>query len=109
MVWVWLLPWLQFVPAFVTLDLFFRYMNVTPAGLDRRVRWYALVYAALAIIFSAGAAWLQWRIVGLPGVGVGLANMVPWWLLWRFGLRKQLTYLFKDDGGRAIHMEKPDP
>ncbi|HLN60972.1 MAG TPA: hypothetical protein VK464_05415 [Symbiobacteriaceae bacterium] len=109
MVWVWLIPWLQFVPAFLTLDLFFRYVDVAPEGLARRLRGYSLRYAAVAMACSAAAGWGQWQLAGSWGLVPGLLNTVPWWLLWRFGLRKQLTHLFKDDGGHAVTMEKPDP
>jgi hypothetical protein len=90
----------QFVPAFVVLDLFFRWMPVAPDQLGQWFGRHALLYGLLSVLFSALGAFGQWRLAGAVGLAVGLLNAVPWWLLWRFGLRKQLTFLYKSDGGR---------
>lgn len=99
----------QFVPAFLALDLIFRYMDVTPSGLRGRLRRYGLIYAGTGVVFGLAGATVQWRLAGAPGLAAAVLNAVPWWLLWRFGLRKQLTYLFKDDRGRPHGAENPDP
>jgi hypothetical protein len=98
----------QFAPAFLAVDLMFRHMDVEPTGLALRLRSWTRRYVAGALGFSLAAGWLQWRLAGAPGAAAVLLNGVPWWLLWRFGLRKQLTFLFKDDGGRAAAWKNPD-
>lgn len=95
----------QFVPAFVTLDSLFRWGDMDPRGLSGRVRRWALLYGGLALLSGALGAWAQWRWAGAPALA--LLNPVPWWLLWRFGLRKQLTFLYKHDGGQDA--TNPDP
>gem|GEM_PF-1549692 len=95
--------------AYVVLDLLFRYMSVEPHGLRERLRRYGLGYGCLAVACSAAGMLAQYRLAGAFGAGVGLLNAVPWWLLWRFGLRKQLTFLFKADGGQPVETERPDP
>lgn len=100
MLWALGIGLVQFGPAFLTLDLFFRWMPVTP---DRLGRWrdrFVWLYGLLAVLVGVAGALVQWRIAGAVGLVVGLVNPVPWWLLWRFGLRKQFTFLYKSDGGR---------
>lgn len=97
----------QFVPAFLTLDLFFRWGDMEPRGLRRRIQRWAALFAGLAGLFGALGGYAQWRLVGAPGLVMAPANLLPWWLLWRFGLRKQLTFLFKHDGGQDA--ANPDP
>lgn len=87
----------QFVPAFLTLDLIFRYMPVEPGRLRGALRRLVFLFGGLALVFGLVALWLQFRFGGVSGALVGVAlNGVPWWLLWRFGLRKQFTFLFTD-------------
>lgn len=95
--------------AFLTLDRLFRVIAVEPARLRERLRWHGALYATVAALSSAFGAWLQWRVGGPAGLVVAPLNPLPWWLLWRFGLRKQFTYLFKADGGRPVEPEGPDP
>jgi hypothetical protein len=109
MVLAWLLPLIQFVPAFVALDLFFRFIDVAPEGLPGRVRRYGARYGLLAAVCIVGTAWCQWLLAGPAGAAAAPLGALPWWMLWRFGLRKQLTHLFKDDGGRALDIQKTDP
>lgn len=98
----------QLIPAFLALDLTFRWMDLSPSGIGPRLRWYGRRYAVGAVVFAAGGVWLQWRVAaGWGTVGLVL-NGLPWWILWRFGLRKQLTFLFKDDGGRPMTKRDPD-
>lgn len=104
-----LLTLAQFVPAFVALDLFFRYMPVDPAGMRAWLGRYALLYGLIGAVAAVATAVLQWQIAGLFGALCSAANWIPWWMLWRFGLRKQFTFLYKSDGGRHAGMEKPDP
>lgn len=92
----------QWVLAYLALDLFFRLIPLAPAGLRERVRAYQGRFTWLAILFAllgaAGQVWLG----GLPGGALGLLGWVPWWILWRFGWRKQFTFLYKDDRGRDL-------
>jgi hypothetical protein len=101
-----MLAWLviagEAVTAFLTLDLFFRYMSVDPALLRERLLWHALIYAAIAALCVGGGGIAQWWSAGYGGLVPAALNWIPWWLLWRFGLRKQFTYLFKSDGGRSL-------
>ncbi|HWI64471.1 MAG TPA: hypothetical protein VNT75_21785 [Symbiobacteriaceae bacterium] len=98
----------QFALAFLALDLWFRYMDLSSAGMRARIGRHAVRFGAVAAVASLLGGWAQWHLAGVHGLALAAANWVPWWLLWRFGLRKQLTFLFKDDGGRAIDMKKPD-
>ncbi|MDF2628547.1 MAG: hypothetical protein K0R39_2378 [Symbiobacteriaceae bacterium] len=98
----------QFVPAFLALDLVFRFMDLSPGALRRELRRYGLLFAFAAVDFGLAGAWFQWRADGVLGLVAAAGNWVPWWLLWRFGLRKQLTHLFKDDGGKDQDATKPD-
>lgn len=95
----------QFVPAYLGLDLVFRTMDLRPDGLRRRLAQYRLAFATGCGVVSVLGAWAQWRLAGPGGMAMAAMNWVPWWLLWRFGLRKQLTFLFRDDGGSA---KQPD-
>lgn len=99
----------QFVPAYLALDLAFRNMDLAPGALRQELRRLGALYAAGAAAFGLAGAWAQWRAGGTAGLMVAVAgNWAPWWLLWRFGLRKQLTFLFKDDGGTDRDATKPD-
>jgi hypothetical protein len=98
----------QFAAAFLVLDLFFRWMDVSAEGFAARVRGYSRRYALVAAVCCAGTALWQWRLADWPGAVLVAADAVPWWLLWRFGLRKQLTFLFKADGGRPLDRKNPD-
>lgn len=96
----------QFAPAFLTLDLIFRRVPLDPVGLRAALARYRWIYVGFGAAFCVIGVWGQWLAEGLTGLVMAVAlNWVPWWLLWRFGLRKQFTFLFKDDGGMA----KPDP
>lgn len=99
----------QFVPAYLALDLTFRHMSLAPETRDRELRRWRLLFAVACVVASGVGAWAQWRAGGTAGLAIGVAgNWAPWWLLWRFGLRKQLTFLFKDDGGTDRDATKPD-
>ena len=97
----------QFVPAFLALDTLFRWGNMEPQGLSRRVWRWGFLYAAAAALAGVLGAWGQWHLAGTPGLMTAPGNLLPWWLLWRFGLRKQLTFLYKYDGGQDA--TNPDP
>jgi hypothetical protein len=90
----------QWALAYLVLDLCFRTMDVRPEGLRTRVRRYGLAYGALGVASALLAGWGQARLAGGGGLPLAALSLLPWWLLWRFGLRKQLTFLFKHDGGR---------
>jgi len=98
----------QFAVAFLALDLTFRRMDLSPGALGREVARCGAAYAAAAVMAGLGGGWLQWRLAGPAGLAVAAGNWIPWWILWRFGLRKQLTFLFKDDGGSPMNAQKPD-
>lgn len=101
---------LQWLLAFLALDLFFRMIPLEPAGLRERVRAYRTRFGLLATAFTLAGALAQGWLAGGWGLAVGLLGWLPWWILWRFGWRKQLTFLYKDDGGRAIiGAKRPDP
>lgn len=89
--------------GFLVLDLFFRYMDV------RALPHRAWQYGAVAVLFCGAGIWGSWVAGHLPGLLLAAPGPLIWWMLWRFGLRKQLTYLFKDDGGRPLDAERPDP
>lgn len=88
--------------AFLTLDLYFRYMAVEPARLKQQLGRYALGYGCIAAAACLAGAWAQWRAASYAGLIPALGNWAPWWMLWRFGLRKQFTFLYKSDGGQAL-------
>ncbi len=69
----------------------------------------AWLYAVLAALFCGAGLWVGWAWAGVAGAVVAAPGAPIWWMLWRFGLRKQLTYLYKDDGGRPVSAQKPDP
>lgn len=85
---------LQLPLAFVALDVLFRAMPVRPQELRRSLARYALLYAGVALLVGLAGAWVQYRLGGAPGLIAAAFNWVPWWLLWRFGLRKQFPFLF---------------
>lgn len=98
----------QFAVAFLALDLTFRRMDLSPAVLEREVARCGAAYATAAVAAGLAGGWLQWQLAGLAGLAFAAGNWIPWWMLWRFGLRKQLTFLFKDDGGAPVNAQKPD-
>lgn len=102
MILAWVVVAAEAAAAFLTLDLFFRYMSVDAALLRERLLQYSLVYAVIAALCAGGGGIAQWWSAGNAGFIPAALNWVPWWLLWRFGLRKQFTYLFKPDGGRCL-------
>lgn len=101
---------LQWLMAFFALDLFFRTMPMEPHGLPARLRSYQGRYALLTGLFTLVGAGVQLWLAGGWGLALGTLGWVPWWMLWRFGWRKQFTFLYKDDGGRHLAgTTKPDP
>lgn len=95
--WLWalLLPFGEAAVAYITLDLFLRRISVEATGLQQRLRRAARLYYGIGACGVAAGAWLQWRLLGPIGLALIPLDGLPWWLLWRFGLRKQFTYLFK--------------
>lgn len=89
----------QWVLAFFTLDIFFRVIPVEPAGLREQVRLYQRRFTLLAVLFALVGGLAQAWWAGAWGKGFALLGWLPWWILWRFGWRKQFTFLYKDDGG----------
>ncbi|MFZ5814987.1 MAG: hypothetical protein ACOY93_06745 [Bacillota bacterium] len=101
---------LQWLAAYLVLDLCFRTIPLEPNGLRERIRaWRGrFVLVALAFTLPAGAA--QLWLAGAWGGALGLAGWLPWWILWRFGWRKQFTFLYREDGGLSLPgNRKPDP
>jgi len=86
--------------GFLALDLIFRTMSLAEDGLRERVRRLGWFYAGLAALLVAGGGWLQWRLLGAGGAALLALDWAPWWLLWRFGLRKQLGFLFWNKGAK---------
>ncbi|HEY3364398.1 MAG TPA: hypothetical protein VGK74_05040 [Symbiobacteriaceae bacterium] len=85
----------QAVPAFLALDLFFRLVPVQPAGLKARLARCARGYAGLAAACCVAGGLVQARAAGSGGLVVACLSGLPWWLLWRFGMRKQFTFLYQ--------------
>ena len=84
--------------AFAGLDLVFRQIPVSPALLPQSLRRYGWGYAAAAILFAGAGTAIQWHLAGPAGACLAPLNVIPWWLFWRFGLRKQLPFLFARSG-----------
>lgn len=83
--------------AFVTLDLFFRYLPLD--RLEERLQRYGLYYGFIGGFFCVAGGWVGWHRSGLGGVVLTAMDPLLWWMLWRFGLRKQFSYLFRHDKG----------
>lgn len=80
------------VLAFVSLDLLFRVIPVHPATLERSIKRYGICYALIAGVAVATGLAAQWLTGHAAGLVLGSTYWLPWWLLWRFGLRKQFPY-----------------
>lgn len=93
-------PVLEAALAFLALDLIFRLVPLQPDSLRKHLRAYQGAYMLVALTACLAGAGIQWKQGRWGGLLLSVLNLLPWWLLWRFGLRKQFTYLFKDDGGR---------
>lgn len=89
-----LLHLVQWAAAYLALDFVFRRIPLEPEGLPRRIRLYARGYALAAAASCAAVGAVQLRAAGWWGTLPALAGWLPWWLLWRFGWRKQFTHLF---------------
>ncbi|MBP2019685.1 hypothetical protein J2Z79_003127 [Symbiobacterium terraclitae] len=83
----------QWVLSFLVLDLVFRTVDVRPGILERSLGRHRRRYrlAALAATLAGGVA--QVLLAGPWGLVPAAAGWVPWWLLWRFGWRKQFPHL----------------
>lgn len=73
--------------AYLFLDLVFRSMPLE--NLRRSMSRAGLVYGAAGVGVTALAACLGWRWSGIAGLVTSLPGFSIWWLLWRFGIRKQ--------------------
>lgn len=75
--------------AYLAVDFFFRFLPLgrwpEREALQRAARFYA---GAAALCCLTGTLWL-WLRTGLPGAAAGALSWIPWWLFWRFGIRKQ--------------------
>ncbi len=104
------IAWLIFVgegvAAYLTVDFLFRLMPVESNALRRYVRRFGLIHAGVAALLGVGGAWAQWYAAGYSGLALGALNLAPWWLLWRFGVRKQFPLLYEE---RSQHEKKPTP
>ncbi len=98
----------QFVWAFLAFDLVLRVLPVQPDRLERNLRRYRRHYGWVALVFCMGGAWAQHRLGGPAGLVFAAANWVPWWLLWRFGLRKQFPFLFPSGREKSERAQEPD-
>ncbi|MGE5673142.1 MAG: hypothetical protein ACM3XM_04560 [Mycobacterium leprae] len=65
-----------------------------PHRLPQALRRYGWRYGILAVLFALAGGAVEWRLVGTPGLWAAGLNWLPWWVLWRFGLRKQFTFLY---------------
>lgn len=100
---------LQWLMAFLVLDRFFQWLPMEPKGLKERLAQYRLRFQQIALLCSLLVGLAQLSLSGTWGLGLALVGWLPWWLLWRFGWRKQLTHLYVDDGGQdLIPQEEPD-
>jgi len=105
-----LITWLvvagETVMAFLALDVVFRLLPVEAGNLRSAVRRYGYAYAGVAFLLGAVGALAQWRSAQYHGLALAPLDVLPWWVLWRFGLRKQLPPLFPPGTPRA---KKPTP
>lgn len=98
---------LQWLLAYLALDLTFRTVDVSPGGLDRSRdrcrRRYALAAAVSTVAIGTAQMWIAQGSNG-PGAGPAVLagsaataglGWLPWWLLWRFGWRKQFPHLYQ--------------
>jgi len=88
-----LLHLLQWVLAFLVLDSFFRTIDVRPGILERRLAHHRLRYGLAALASALALGMVQVLLAGAWGLLPAAAGWVPWWLLWRFGWRKQFPHL----------------
>lgn len=80
--------------GFLSLDLIFRMIPLEAEALEARLRMWGGGYAVLAALFCAAGAAVQWRLAGRTGLMMAFFNWVPWFALWRFGMRKQFTFIY---------------
>jgi len=88
-----LLHSVQWVLSFLVLDLLFRTVDVRPDVLQRSVGRHRQRYRVLALAAVLAVGLAQVGLAGAWGLVPAAAGWVPWWLLWRFGWRKQFPHL----------------
>lgn len=90
---------LQWLLAYLSLDLVFRTVDVRPGLLARsRARCrqrYVLAAAAATLAIGAAQVWITGG-AGAAAAGTAGLGWLPWWLLWRFGWRKQFPHLYQE-------------
>ncbi|HEY8345663.1 MAG TPA: hypothetical protein VIL07_00070 [Symbiobacteriaceae bacterium] len=89
-----LIPLLEGAAAYLTLDLVFRRIPLDPQRLRRTLRRWGRGYAAAALVMAAAGAAAQWYLAGIAGACLAPLNLLPWWALWRHGVRKQFPILW---------------
>lgn len=95
MSWAFLVHLMQWVLAFLALDRTFRTIPVEPDTLRSMVRHYRHRFALIGgLACLAGAAVQVWTAGGW-GWALAAVGWLPWWILWRFGWRKQFTFLYQ--------------
>ncbi|MFZ5826924.1 MAG: hypothetical protein ACOY94_21740 [Bacillota bacterium] len=100
---------LQWVAAFFALDLTFRMLEPDPERLRGQVRLWRGRFWLLALVASLGGGAVQVWAAGWWGLALALLGPLPWWVLWRFGWRKQFTFLYRHDGGRTWARKENEP
>lgn len=98
----------QWLLAYLTLDFTFRRIPVDPDRLPPQARIWRRRYTVTGLAACLAGGTLQTAIGGLPGAAVALLGPLPWWLLWRFGWRKQFTFLYLHDGGSDVVPDSPE-
>lgn len=98
---------LQWAVAFLVLDLTFRLITVDPTRLGSEIKLWRRRFGLLAAAFCLAGGVLQVWLAGVPGVATALLGPLPWWILWRFGWRKQFTFLYLHDGGKDWKGNEP--
>jgi len=92
-----LLHGLQWLLAYLALDLLFRRIDVRPVRLARsrvRCRWvYGLLAGLATLLIGAVQTLLAGQASFILAAAIACLGWVPWWLLWRFGWRKQFPHL----------------
>jgi hypothetical protein len=89
----------QWAAAYLLLDLFFLYLPVQ-GELKKNLAWAGRLYHLVGFLFTLAGGYLQWRWAGAAGLFLAALGWLPWWMLWRFGVRKQFSVLVRGPADR---------